>query len=357
MIRDKWKDLQLSKASLELVDRLPCTFDQVTIVSLGCMKKLPPFSSEGTLWPIGFKSFRMLPSLVDGTKSIPYYSEVLDGCLQPLFRVSTQEGYSVSRYDCTTVWKEVLDVIHNHDPSFSLPSTVDGKEYFGLSIEEVNQAILHLPPPSSDTELPAPVCVTVDNIPAVIKSQWHPACIGYQMKNNDTVIDPSVISPIFYNCTDETCDYCSVCHMPGNHSSFLLSQASQDYPLTTKTCPNVEASLDKFHTYLNDLLETHPSESYKNNEDLDFLVNTDLSCHKHCFILYLMMQLETVAETKDDEVERTQQLIYHCGRLFLTDHFITKQPIASDRFNNDYFFFRGDPGVMYVHVALSFLYH
>lgn len=322
------------------------------------MKKIPPFSSEGTLWPIGFKSFRMLPSLVDGTKSIPYFSEVLDGRSQPLFRVSSQEGYSVSRYDCTTVWKEVLDTIHRRVPSFCHPGTVDGKEYFGLSIEEVNQAILHLPPPASDTELPAPARVAVDNTPAVIQSQWHPACIGYQMKNNDTVIDSTITSPIFFNCNEEMCEYCYVCHMPGNHSSTLLSQGSKDYPLTTSTCLDVEATLNKYHTYLNELVEIHPSESYKNNDDdLDFLVNANLSCHKHCLLLYLMKQLETVTETKEDEVERTQQFIHHCCRLFLTDLFITKQPIISDRLDNEYFIFRGDPGVLYVRVVLFFLYH
>lgn len=177
------------------------------------------------IWPVGFKSYRFFPSIQNPQIYIPYYSEIIDNGTEPSFHVYSEEGIDVVRRSCSSAWIEVLLQIRQHIPTFVFDSQMNGIDFFGLTIEEVSQAIHQLPgatffnvPPSG----PSPVAIHVSNAITVVQSQWHPACTGYFMDETTTTIDPTIINPIFSHHSQDTCSYCYYCHMPGISFSFFL---------------------------------------------------------------------------------------------------------------------------------------
>lgn len=177
------------------------------------------------IWPVGFKSYRLFPSILNSQTNIPYYSEIIDNGVEPSFHVYSEEGIDIKRRSCSAAWIEALVQIQQHVSTFVIDSQINGIEYFGLTIEEVSQAIHQLPgaaffnvPPSG----PSPAAIHVSNAMTVLQSQWHPACTGYFMDETTTTIDPTIINPIFSHHSQDTCSYCYYCHMPGISLSFFL---------------------------------------------------------------------------------------------------------------------------------------
>lgn len=222
-IREKWKNLQPPQAPLAPLPfvslHLPATYGAITIVSLGVIRRDAAYASKHFIWPVGFKSFQLLPSLTAPSRLIRYTSEILSGDYNgPIFRVSSEEELDVQRWNATEAWADAAKYVESR-LGRALFASVNGPDLFGFGIDEVALAIQHLP--GADFFKGYQGCArqnlarNVVEDESVLKSQWHPACLGYAMEETGAASDVTRWSPIFMGYSDRACEYCEICGMPG----------------------------------------------------------------------------------------------------------------------------------------------
>ena len=228
-IREKWKNLQPPQAPLAPLPfvslHLPATYGAITIVSLGVIRRDAAYASKHFIWPVGFKSFQLLPSLTAPSRLIRYTSEILSGDYNgPIFRVSSEEELDVQRWNATEAWADAAKYVESR-LGRALFASVNGPDLFGFGIDEVALAIQHLP--GADFFKGYQGCArqnlarSVVEDESVLKSQWHPACLGYAMEETGAVSDVTRWSPIFMGYSDRACEYCEICGMPGRSKTLV----------------------------------------------------------------------------------------------------------------------------------------
>jgi hypothetical protein len=119
-----------------------------TVHSLGWVEwERPAFHTERYIYPIGFKSSRMSPSLTCPSEKVRWFSEILDGGDGPLFRVS-MEGCARAVYEGsspTAPWSAALRALSAARRNPSRVASISGPEAFLLASPVVTFLIQRLP--------------------------------------------------------------------------------------------------------------------------------------------------------------------------------------------------------------------
>ena len=102
----------------------------------------PTFHAKKYIYTIGYQSTRSLPSCIDPTESVTYYSEIMDGGNHPLFCVwAADNPQKVWKHTTPSgVWQNVLREVRRK-PNVS----VSGPEMFGFSDLTIKMLIQELP--------------------------------------------------------------------------------------------------------------------------------------------------------------------------------------------------------------------
>lgn len=102
------------------------------------------FHNEKYIWPVGFRSARELPSLLDPArnKTTIYTSEIIDGGKSPMFRVTPLDApnEAVVHSAPSGCWRVMLGRIKQRDDV-----SVSGPEMFGFSDTTIRMLIQELP--------------------------------------------------------------------------------------------------------------------------------------------------------------------------------------------------------------------
>jgi hypothetical protein len=102
------------------------------------------FHNEKYIWPVGFRSSRELPSLLDPgrVKMTTYVSEIIDGGKQPMYRVTPSDApnEAVVHSAPSGCWRVILGRIKQRNDV-----SVSGPEMFGFSDSTIRMLIQELP--------------------------------------------------------------------------------------------------------------------------------------------------------------------------------------------------------------------
>ncbi|KAJ1893518.1 hypothetical protein LPJ66_005708 [Kickxella alabastrina] len=113
--------------------------DEIRIHSLGQVNPADAYHTSRYIWPVGFRSTRMYPSMQDGQPTV-YTSEILDGGDMPVFQVTAKDDEKCFRASSSSgVWKQVLDVLMAG--GLGVKTHASGPQLFGLSHLAVTKAI------------------------------------------------------------------------------------------------------------------------------------------------------------------------------------------------------------------------
>ncbi|KAJ2360418.1 hypothetical protein IW150_007509 [Coemansia sp. RSA 2607] len=119
--------------------------DEIRILSLGTVvSDRDAYHTSRYIWPVGFKSARKYPSMLDGMARCEYISEILDGGDMPVFQV-TAEDMPETPFRASSssgVWKQVLDVLMAN--GLGVKTHASGPQMYGLSNLAVTKAIQEL---------------------------------------------------------------------------------------------------------------------------------------------------------------------------------------------------------------------
>ncbi|KAJ2030921.1 hypothetical protein IWW57_000949 [Coemansia sp. S610] len=128
---------------------LPATIgkghDEVQIHSLGrVLWDRDAFHTPRYIWPVGFKSTRMCPSLLVSNSRCLYSSEILDGGGSPVFQVTAEDmpGKPFRAMSSSGAWKQILDKLIAR--GVCVKTHASGPQMYGLSHLGVTKAIQEL---------------------------------------------------------------------------------------------------------------------------------------------------------------------------------------------------------------------
>ena len=107
----------------------------------------PTFHKSNTIWPVGFMSTRVYPSMVDPAQRVEYTSRIIDGGKAPLFVVTASDlpDETISNATASGAWVEVLERINDRKVQKRSKVTVSGPEMFGFADKMVKKMIEELP--------------------------------------------------------------------------------------------------------------------------------------------------------------------------------------------------------------------
>ena len=203
---------------------MPLTCGDVIVTNLGkCRTR--KCNKNKSIYPIGFQSQRMFPSVEDPLRNVVYYSEILDGGNNgPIFRVWNEEDVDERGSSSDEVWLAVANRVAQKKGESPL-AHVDGAAAFGYSSDLIMRLICDGIKIAKDSQNRPSFSRAVDTL----HSLWHPACIGYKP---NTVADSFLesmtkVSPIFMGHHWLSCEYCSFCHLPGNRCEKLTCRHSR----------------------------------------------------------------------------------------------------------------------------------
>jgi len=124
----------------------------VTVLSLGRIEyERDGFHNAKYIWPIGFKSERKHPSMLNPEVKVMYTNEIIDGGKYPMFKVTAADepNRSMTGGSASAAWKNVLDEIKKTQKKDGKPtrqtSAVSGPEFFGYAIPTIAKCIQELP--------------------------------------------------------------------------------------------------------------------------------------------------------------------------------------------------------------------
>ncbi|KAJ1845094.1 hypothetical protein LPJ70_002656 [Coemansia sp. RSA 2708] len=119
--------------------------DQVEIHALGRVISDPDtYHTARYIWPPGFRSTRVCPSLVPGAPACVYTSEILEGPDMPVFQVTAADmpDAPFRASSSSGVWKLILDRLT--EMGVSVKTHASGPQMYGLSHLGVTKAIQEL---------------------------------------------------------------------------------------------------------------------------------------------------------------------------------------------------------------------
>ena len=220
-IREKWRTL-VNKQIVKI--QVPLTCGDVTVTNLGKYRTKKHNKSK-SIYPIGFQSQRMFPSVENPLRNVMYYSEVLDGGNSgPIFRVWNEEGVDERGSSSDEVWLAVASIVAQKKGE-APPTHVDGIAAFGYMSDPIIQLVCEGIDIAKDDQSRPSFFRAVDTL----HSFWHPACIGYKPKAvaESFLESMTKISPIFMGYHWLRCEYCAFCHLPGSQCEELTCRHSR----------------------------------------------------------------------------------------------------------------------------------
>ena len=107
----------------------------LTILDIGKIDSRPNYHSEKNIFPIGFKSVREHPSMINPKERGYYTCEILDGGDKPIFKLTSHDDSSnpIIKDTCTGCWIVVCNRINDIQKNRKSKVTVSGTERFGLA--------------------------------------------------------------------------------------------------------------------------------------------------------------------------------------------------------------------------------
>ncbi|KNC49964.1 uncharacterized protein AMSG_11904 [Thecamonas trahens ATCC 50062] len=124
---------------------MPVEIGHTVVIALGkIVHDRPGFHSTKYIWPVGFRSVRKFPSIVDPEVRVPYYCEIADGGHKPIFRLtpSDRANEAFEGDSATGVWRQALASVN--DTKIRLGQT-DNMLLFGFANNTVAFLIQNLP--------------------------------------------------------------------------------------------------------------------------------------------------------------------------------------------------------------------
>ncbi|KAJ2231374.1 hypothetical protein IWW45_005495 [Coemansia sp. RSA 485] len=119
--------------------------DEIHIQALGRIVWTPDsYHTSRYIWPVGFRSTRMYPSMRDNRARCLYTSEILDGGDMPVFQVTADDmpGEPFRASSSSGVWKQILDILMAN--GLGVKTHASGPQMYGLSHLAVTKAIQEL---------------------------------------------------------------------------------------------------------------------------------------------------------------------------------------------------------------------
>jgi hypothetical protein len=129
---------------------LPLILGEVTIEAWGSLIPKPPFMTEKHIWPVGFRSSRLFPSMLDPSKRVKYTSQIIHGGDKPQFIVTAvdQPNSPIISHSPSAAWRTVLKNVMSKEGApleEKKNMSVSGAVRFGLSLPLVATVIKELP--------------------------------------------------------------------------------------------------------------------------------------------------------------------------------------------------------------------
>ncbi|KAK8827842.1 hypothetical protein WA577_007389, partial [Blastocystis sp. JDR] len=216
------------------------------------------------------------PSLADPAQWVRYTCQILDGGPSgPSFRVSSPE-LDFHRWTATAAWEDAVRFVAEKTGRRLLES-VNGPDLFGFGIEEVAIAIANLPNAGFFKGYVGcerqNVVTSVVEEETTLKTQWHPACLGYAMEETGRACDVTKWSPIFMGYADTRCSYCEICGMPEKESERV----------GVRTMVNVEASFARFEQQAQQDQQAQQAQQAEEDGLQSCVVSHEIKCHEMCF--------------------------------------------------------------------------
>jgi len=142
--RKKVQPIHLSEEGVPL---FPITLGTLTVYDLGeIVHDRPGFHSERYLWPVGYRSSRLYPSMNDPDHRVQYYCAIKDGGSDPTFEVIPEDEpdkpiTAVTATACHCIILKRLNKARGKDAT----NTGSGPEFFGFSHSTIQYLIQCLP--------------------------------------------------------------------------------------------------------------------------------------------------------------------------------------------------------------------
>jgi len=125
----------------------PVTLGTLTVYDLGeVLPERSGFSSERYIWPVGYCSTRLYPSMLDPDRRIQYFCYIKDGGSEPLFEIIAEDepDESFTAVTATACHCNVLKRL-NKARGKEATNTGSGPEFFGFSHPTIQYLIQCLP--------------------------------------------------------------------------------------------------------------------------------------------------------------------------------------------------------------------
>lgn len=129
------------------VPLFPITLGTLTVYDLGeVVSDRPGFHSERYIWPVGYCSTRLYPSMLDPDRRIQYFCYIKDGGSDPLFEIIAEDEpetqiTAVTATACHCIVLKRLNKARGKDAT----NTGSGPEFFGFSHSSIQYLIQCLP--------------------------------------------------------------------------------------------------------------------------------------------------------------------------------------------------------------------
>eukprot|EP00828_Plagiopyla_frontata_P047024 TRINITY_DN8581_c0_g1_i1.p1 TRINITY_DN8581_c0_g1~~TRINITY_DN8581_c0_g1_i1.p1 ORF type:complete len:386 (-),score=45.23 TRINITY_DN8581_c0_g1_i1:52-1209(-) len=122
--------------------------NSLTLLNIGKICTLPAYHSEHNLFPIGFKTIRMHPSMFTRGVRCEYTCEILEGQdNKPMYRVTSQEDpeHPIIRESSSGCWHYISSRVNELQDVKKEKVTISGTERFGLLESNVVKLLESLP--------------------------------------------------------------------------------------------------------------------------------------------------------------------------------------------------------------------
>lgn len=129
---------------------MPIKLKEISVIhSLGTVVyDRPAFHNDRFIWPVGFKSSRIHPSMKNPSQRISFICEIIDQGDAPGFRITPSDDldHPITEQSATAAWTTVIKAISNKkEGDKRLYNSVSGTEYFGIAHPVIQMLIEELP--------------------------------------------------------------------------------------------------------------------------------------------------------------------------------------------------------------------
>ena len=129
---------------------LPADIGAIRVLALGRVTEAPGFHNAKYIWPVGFKTSRLFPSLLNPAIRVEYTSEVIYGEGGPKFVVtpSDAEDRAITADSASGAWGAMLAAVNQikyKGTGRTLSNSISGPAYFGATDPTIVSLLQQLP--------------------------------------------------------------------------------------------------------------------------------------------------------------------------------------------------------------------